>query len=90
MTSNETEPVNKRAIGTMVWDPVVRFGHWALVAAFAIAYLRAEEEASEPDLLHVWGGYAVGAIIIYYSSGLGLNTLGSVTFLARSFLLQST
>jgi len=72
VTSNETEPVNKRAIGTMVWDPVVRFGHWALVAAFAIAYLRAEEEASEPDLLHVWGGYAVGAIIIYYARSMGL------------------
>jgi cytochrome b len=22
-----------------VWDPIVRYGHWVLVAAFAIAYL---------------------------------------------------
>ena len=43
-----------------VWDPLLRFGHWALVAAFAIAYL------TEDDLLsvHVWAGYAVGVILI--------------------------
>jgi len=48
---------------TLVWDPLVRFGHWALVAAFAVAYLSAEEEAGGPDLLHVWGGYVVGALV---------------------------
>ena len=46
-----------------VWDPVVRYGHWALVAAFAVAYLSAEEESGGPDQLHVWGGYAVGIIV---------------------------
>ena len=46
-----------------VWDPVVRYGHWALVAAFAVAYLSAEEEFGGPDQLHVWGGYAVGIIV---------------------------
>ena len=56
MTSNETETANNHASGTTVWDPVVRFGHWALVVAFAIAYLSAEEEAGGPDVLHVWGG----------------------------------
>jgi cytochrome b len=47
-----------------VWDPVVRYGHWFLVAAFATTYLSAEEEASGPDPLHVWGGYVVGIMVI--------------------------
>ena len=47
-----------------VWDPVVRVGHWALVAAFAIAYFSAEEEGGTPEPLHVWGGYVVGAIVV--------------------------
>jgi cytochrome b len=64
VTSNATETANNHASCTTVWDPVVRFGHWALVVAFAIAYLSAEEEAGGPDVLHVWGGYAVGVIII--------------------------
>jgi cytochrome b len=47
-----------------VWDPLVRVGHWALVAAFAIAYLSAEEEGGSQHALHVWGGYAMGAIVV--------------------------
>jgi cytochrome b len=47
-----------------VWDPIVRYGHWALVVAFAIAFLTAEEEGGSPDALHVWGGYIVGAIVV--------------------------
>ena len=47
-----------------VWDPAVRVGHWALVAAFAVAYFSAEEEAGGPDPLHVWGGYIVGVIVV--------------------------
>src|SRR5215472_14450676 len=39
-------------------------GHWALVAAFAVAYLTAEEEAGGPDPLHVWGGYVVGVLVV--------------------------
>ena len=45
-------------------DPLVRFGHWALVAAFAVAYFSAEEEAGGPDPLHVWGGYIVGVLVL--------------------------
>ena len=35
-----------------VWDPLVRYGHWAL-GAFAISYLSAEEESGGPNRLHV-------------------------------------
>ena len=44
--------------------PPVRFGHWALVAAFAVAYLSAEQEAGSPAPLHVWGSYVAGAIVV--------------------------
>ena len=47
-----------------VWDPVVRYGHWALVAAFAVTYLSSEEDTGFPDRLHVWGGYVIGAIVV--------------------------
>ena len=53
----------KQPARILVWDPLVRFGHWALVVAFAIAYLNAEEETNAVDLVHVWGGYAVGIIV---------------------------
>jgi cytochrome b len=46
-----------------VWDPIVRYGHWALVVAFAVAYLSGEEESGGPDQLHVLSGYAVGLIV---------------------------
>jgi cytochrome b len=42
-----------------VWDPLVRIGHWLLVAAFVVAYI------AEGDWLplHVWAGYLAGAIV---------------------------
>src|ERR1700758_5582106 len=64
MTSSETIRATSRPASPLVWDPVVRFGHWALVAAFAVAYLSAEEEAGGPDTLHGRGGYVVGAIVV--------------------------
>jgi cytochrome b len=44
-----------------VWDPLVRIGHWTLVAAFFAAYF------SEDDLMsiHVWAGYVVVAYLIF-------------------------
>jgi cytochrome b len=64
MTSSETIRTTSRPASTLVWDPLVRFGHWALVAAFAVAYFSAEEEAGGPDPLHVWGGYIVGVLVL--------------------------
>lgn len=54
---------DKRQPTIRVWDPFVRFGHWAIVAAFAISYLTAEEEGDTVSVLHVWGGYVIGAIL---------------------------
>ncbi|HEY5597490.1 MAG TPA: cytochrome b/b6 domain-containing protein [Kiloniellales bacterium] len=42
-----------------VWDPLVRIGHWSVVAGFFVAYF------TEDDLLrlHAWAGYLVGAVV---------------------------
>jgi cytochrome b len=64
MSSSETIPATSRPASTLVWGPLVRFGHWALVAAFAVAYLSAEDEAGGPNSLHLWGGYVVGILVV--------------------------
>ncbi len=43
-----------------VWDPVVRIGHWLLVALFAAAYATGEVESD----LHVYAGYGVLGIVV--------------------------
>lgn len=44
----------------VVWDPLVRVGHWLLVVFFFVAYF------TEDDLLtiHSWAGYGVGAYLV--------------------------
>ncbi|WP_397543778.1 cytochrome b/b6 domain-containing protein [Roseovarius salis] len=42
-----------------VWDPLVRIGHWVLVAAFATAYLT----EGEPEWLHTYAGYAIAVTV---------------------------
>jgi len=42
-----------------VWDPLVRYFHWALVAGFATAYIVGDGFLG----LHVWAGYLVLALI---------------------------
>lgn len=44
----------------IVWDPLVRIVHWALLAAFSIAYLT----QGDPLRVHLWAGYAVAGLVI--------------------------
>ena len=41
------------------WDPLIRIGHWVLVAAFATAYLT----EGEPQWLHSFAGYAIAVTV---------------------------
>ncbi len=43
-----------------VWDPLVRIFHWGLVAAFAVAWLSADEL----DTLHEVAGYVVAGLVL--------------------------
>lgn len=44
-----------------VWDPLVRIGHWGLVAAFFTAYIAGDDAQT----VHVWAGYTVAAIVVW-------------------------
>ncbi len=44
---------------TRVWDAFVRIFHWSLVASFAVAFVSGDDWKS----LHIWAGYAAGALI---------------------------
>lgn len=51
---------NKSDTSTMrVWDPLIRIGHWVLVAGFATAHLTEGEAA----WLHTYAGYAVAGTV---------------------------
>jgi len=42
-----------------VWDPLVRFFHWALVSAFVIAYISGDDFLT----VHSWAGYLILALL---------------------------
>lgn len=59
--STTTHPAEGTATRTVsVWDPLVRLGHWGLVATFAIAWFTAEEN----EQVHVLAGYGLAAIVL--------------------------
>lgn len=45
----------------VVWDPLVRIGHWLLVLLFAVAYI------VEDDFLtvHSWAGYGIATVVAF-------------------------
>jgi len=53
-------PISESSQQVTVWDPLVRIGHWLLVAGFFVAFFT-EEELMD---FHVWAGYLVAGIVI--------------------------
>lgn len=51
----------KDAATLRVWDPLVRVFHWGLVAAFAAAWLTADEV--QP--VHEFAGYTVAGLVAF-------------------------
>jgi cytochrome b len=67
MTMTETSQQVARSVAqgslakVRVWDPLVRVFHWGLVAAFAAAYLSAEELST----VHEVAGYIVSGLVAF-------------------------
>jgi cytochrome b len=55
------DATRERAGTIRVWDPLVRLGHWALVATFTVAYVSGEEW----EALHANAGYVVLGIVLW-------------------------
>lgn len=58
MTDTDAPP--KPALVT-VWDPLIRVGHWGLLAAVAVALIT----RGEPELLHQGAGYVIAAYVVW-------------------------
>ncbi len=62
MTQTLAQDAPEASTGTIrVWDPLVRVFHWGLVAAFAIAWLTADE--LQP--VHEYAGYTVAGLVAF-------------------------
>ncbi|MBE9553870.1 MAG: cytochrome b/b6 domain-containing protein [Proteobacteria bacterium] len=60
MHEESTVSPGSRTSMVKVWDLFVRVFHWALVAAFVVAYVTEDEAMA----LHVWAGYLVGGLVL--------------------------
>lgn len=60
-TRNTQSPEGTAQTKVRVWDPLVRVFHWSLVAAFAVAWLSAEEL----DTVHEVAGYVVAGLVAF-------------------------
>ena len=62
MTNHPSTADNQTGAATIkVWDPLVRLFHWSLVTFFALAWLSADDI----EVLHVWSGYTIGALLLF-------------------------
>ncbi|MEX2643492.1 MAG: cytochrome b/b6 domain-containing protein [Acetobacterales bacterium] len=61
MATQDAAPTVKEGRTVRVWDPLVRFFHWSLVAAFVVAWLTAEELPT----VHEIAGYVVAGLVAF-------------------------
>jgi len=61
MVTQGAVPTDKERRMVRVWDPLVRLFHWSLVAAFAVAWLTADELST----VHEIAGYVVAGLIAF-------------------------